>query len=195
MGSVTTPLRAPPSRFPAGDTLDFLQAIPGDYTGWTGSARLTGPSTMDATSCDTEGSDFHVIFSGQGAGGTKELEPGEYRLSVFATQGANRYTVAQYGVSIALDPATATDGEGSHATRMLAIIERAIEARLSGNDDGGIESYIIDGVSITKTSDARLQLLRARYKAEVAAEQNGGKLPSLAAVFTSYGDLAPIRSR
>jgi hypothetical protein len=185
MGSVTTLLNAPPRQVPAGDTLEYLEAIPADYVGWTGSARLTGPSTMDATDCTVEGGDFHIRFAGQAINGTKELEAGQYTLTVFVTSvdGADRFRIKEHRLTVLPDAATVDDGR-SFASRMLAILETAIEARVSGNTDGGIESYIVDGVSISKHTLADLERLRTKYANEVANQQNLGVIPSVELAFT-----------
>lgn len=166
-----------PKQIVAGDSIEFLVAVPGDLTGWTGSARLTGPAaTMDATSCASEGSDFHIRFAGQTATGTgtyktSQLPPGQYQLTVWATNGDDRYTVLSVPVSVTADLSTGTPAQ-QHAMKMLPIIEAAIEARITGNPDGGIEGYAVDGTQVTKLPMVELQKLRAKYSAEISALQN-----------------------
>lgn len=163
-----------PRQIIAGDSVEFLVAIPGDYSGWTGSARLTGPSTMDATSCATEGTDFHIFFAGQGTPpATKSLTAGQYTLTVWATSadGQRRVTIVQHPLSVTADLSQGTPAQ-QHALVMLPIIEAAIQARLTGNADGGLEQYAIDGTSVTKLPMEELQRLRRTYSAEVAQIQN-----------------------
>jgi hypothetical protein len=148
---------------------------------------------MDATSCAVEGGDFHVRFAGQAANGTKELEPGQYTLTVFVTSadGADRFRIKEHRLTVLPDAAKVDDGR-SFAARMLTIIEAAIEARVLGNADGGIEAYVIDGVSITKVSEQRLQQLRTKYANEVANEQNGGTIPSIPFTFAKPDNAVPF---
>lgn len=191
---MTTLRTTPPQQCYAGDTIEYLEGIPSDYAGWTGAARLVGP-TSQAGTVTTEGSDFRVKFSGQATGGTKELEPGQYTLVVYATQGTDRKVIAQHALTIQADPATTADPVESHAVKMLRIVTAAIEARLSGNDDGGIEAYSIDGTAITKVPLERLEQLRAKYRAEVSQEQNGGAFGSVKFAFTPAGAPVDMRSR
>lgn len=160
-----------PKQIVAGDTIDFLVAIPGDLDGWAGSARLTGASQMDASSVATEGSDYHVKFGGQTSPGTKTLTPGQYTLSVWATSGTDRYTVLQAQITITADLSTGTPAL-AHAVEVLGIIESAIKARLNGNTDGGLEEYEVDGTRVRKIAMADLQRLRNKYAAEVQRLQN-----------------------
>jgi hypothetical protein len=190
MGSVTTLLNAPPRQIPAGDTLEYLEAIPADYVDWTGSARLAGPSTMDATSCVLEGGSFHIKFEGQGAGGTKELEPGQYTLAVFATSSNDRKTIAVHRLTVLPNTALVDDGRTFEA-QMLDVINVAIMARVSGNNDGGIAAYAIDGVSITKIPLEELERLRTKYSNAVANQQSGGVIPTVPFVFCKTGGGVP----
>lgn len=161
-----------PQQVRVGDSIEFLQSIPGDLVvGWTGSARLIGPSKMDATSVATENTDFHVYF--KGIGGTDALTPGQYSLIIAATNGNDRYTVGQYRLSLLknLLAAGATTDQ-SHAATMLGLIETAIQNRISGNSDGGIDEYELEGTRVKKIPMLELQRLHVKYSAIVAREQN-----------------------
>lgn len=188
-------LRTAPKQIIAGDSIEFLVGIPSDLAGWTGSARLTGPSQMDATSCATEDGNFHVLFEGQSASGTKTLPAGQYTLTVWATSANNRYTVAQYQLTVVANLATGTPAQ-SHAQKMLALLETAIYNRVNGNSDGGIENYAIDGTAVSKLSMEQLQKMRARYAAEVSREQNPtqqiGRVPF---AFTQGGSPVGVNRR
>ncbi len=162
----------PPQQIIAGDSIEFLVPIPSDYLAWAGSARLTGPVSLNAT-VTTQGSDFRVYFQGQGNNGsTDTLEPGQYTLTVWATSGSDRKTIASYPLSVAENLATGQP-QLPHAVKMLRVIEAALVARVSGNADGGIEEYMVDGVNVRKVSLEDLEKMRARYSAEVARLQNG----------------------
>lgn len=181
-----------PKQIIAGDTIEFLVPIPSDLTGFTGSARLTGPSTMDGT-VTTENADFRVRFAG--VGGTSALTAGQYILTVWGTSGSDRYTVAQYRLTVEANLATGTPAQ-SHAQKMLALLETAIYNRVNGNTDGGIESYSIDGTSVAKMSMAELQRMRAKYAQEVAREQNpDAPFGSVKFAFTPAGNAVDLRRR
>lgn len=180
--------RSPPKQLVAGDSIEFNVAIPSDLSGWTGSARLvcqssTTTGTMDGT-VTTDGSDYHVVFSGQSVGGTKSLTAGQYLLTVWATSGNDRYTVGQWALTITPDLSTGTPAL-RHAQKTLVAIETAIYARVSG---GEIEEYAIDGTSVRKMSIDELERLRARYAAEVARLQNADSpIGSVKFAFTPAG--------
>lgn len=183
-----------PKQLLAGDSLDLLVAIPGDLIGWTGSARLTGASTMAGT-VETVGSDFRITFSGQGSPGTKDLTAGNYQLTVWATNGTDRYTVARFTLQVVADLATGTPAL-AHAQKMLALVETAIEARIQGNGDGGIEEYEIAGRRVVKLSMADLQKFRTKYAAEVARLQNPDRpYARVKAVFTPAGQMPDMLRR
>lgn len=168
-------------------------AIPGDLSGWTGSARLTGPSQMSGTVV-TEGADFHVTFSGQSATGTKTLAPGQYTLTVWATNGNDRYAVYQASLTVTPNLAIGQPAQ-SHAQRMLTLVETAIYNRVNGNTDGGIESYAIDGMTVNKLSVPQLEQLRAKYATEVSREQNNGAFGTVQFAFTPAGNAVDHRRR
>jgi hypothetical protein len=185
----------PPAEVIAGDSIEFLCRVPGDYASWTGSARLTGPDVMAHTTCATEGDALHVYFKGQGTPGTKTLPAGHYLLSVWVSLSFDRKTIAQYPLTITADVSTGTPDQ-PHAVEMLAVIEAAIAARLSGNSDGGIESYAMDGVQVNKLSMPDLQRLRNKYAREVAAINNpNGQIPRLKVSFTKAGGIPDLRRR
>lgn len=163
--------RSPPPTVMVGDSIDFLARVPSDYLTWTGSAALVGADRhIAAATCDLEGDDFHVYFPGQGEISTAAAPPGSYQIAVFATNGADRRTIAVFTLS--LTPDLSTRASGTFAGRMLGIIERAIEHRLTGNTDGGVEEYSIEGMTVRKFALGELEGLRNKYSAQVAREQN-----------------------
>lgn len=187
-----------PRQINAGDSIEFLVAIPSGYEAWTGSARLVGQSQMAAT-VTTEDGDYRVRFPGQATGTsgtykTAQLIPGQYTLSVFATSGDDRKTVITQAITIAPDPANSTTAEPDPVEK-LRIINAAIKARLSGNSDGGLEGYVIDGTQATKVPLETLEKLRNKYSAEVAALNNGGQIPRVKFAFTPAGGIPDVRRR
>ena len=186
----------PPTVISVGDSIEFLVAIPSDYADWTPSARLTGARGVTGT-VTVEGSDWHVTIHGQATGGTKILTPGPHQLTLWATSADqnDRVTVAQFPVTVVPDQAAQTPTL-THAAKMLAVVEAAIEARLSGTPDGGIEGYTIDGTAVTKLGLPELEKLRARYAFEVRREQNpNAPLGSVQFVFTPTGGIPDLRRR
>lgn len=93
-------------------------------------------------------------------------------LSVWASNGNDRKTVGQYPLTITADLSKADAPVQSHAARMLAEIEAVLEFRMSGRKSGPLESYTIDGRSMQDFPTDQLYSLRAKYAAEVSAEQN-----------------------
>jgi hypothetical protein len=149
---------------------------------------------MDATSCVTEGSDFHVKFQGLGTTGTSALVAGQYTLGVWATNENDRATVALYPLTITANIASGTPTQ-QHALVMLPIIEAAIQARITGNKDGGLESYTVDGTQVMKLPMEQLQKLRRQYAAEVASLQGTGGIRKLPFAFTPAGGITGMRGR
>jgi len=196
---VTVTLReTPPAQIVAGDSLEYMQAIPADLSGWTPSARLTGPgssATMSATSCTVSGSSVDVLFSGQSTPGTKTLTPGQYLLTVWMTNGNDRYTIAKYPITITTDLSTGTPAQ-TFAAAQLAVVETAIANRLSGNTDGGIDEYEILGRRVKKIPLKDLYALRTRLQAEVRLQQNpNGAYGRVKVKFTQEGMLPDLMRR
>ncbi|HEY9465021.1 MAG TPA: hypothetical protein VIR54_18140 [Vicinamibacterales bacterium] len=189
---MTVPLtHTAPRQIVAGDSIEFLVEIPSDYSGYTPSARITGPSTADAT-CTVEGSDAHVFL---GSGDTEDLTAGQYALTVWLTSGARRKTLAQFPMSVSAD-LSADAPEQPYCVVMLAAIEAALKARLTGNADGGIEAYTTEGTSVTKLPTLELQRLRKQYAAEVARLQNpNGQIPRVNFAFSPAGSPVDLRRR
>src|SRR5690349_6196809 len=135
-----TPTYDVPDAISAGDTLAFL--VPGGDTPageWTGAAKIFGPATSTAATVTqyNSGSDFLVTFP---ATVTDDLAAGDYRWAVTATKTGERYTIAEGRIRIQVDPGTvATTGGLEHCQRMLALIETALEGRLTSDH----ESYAI----------------------------------------------------
>lgn len=184
----------PPTQLVAGDSIEFLVSVPGDYGSWTGSARLTGPSTAMAGTVTTQNADFRVYFGGQTTPGTSSLAAGQYTLTVWATSGSDRKTIASYPLTILADMATGTPAQ-RHALKMLPIIEAEIEARITGTGSA-LEEYAIDGTSVRKMEMAELQRLRAKYAQEVSAIQNPNQgFGNVQVGFTPTGVIRDLRRR
>ena len=187
--------RTPPKQIIAGDTIEFLETIPSDLVGWTGTARLTGPSTMDGVVAvsSLDSSAFDVRF--QGVTGTDALLPGPYILTIWATSGNDRFTVRQYRLTVQANLATGTPAL-AHAIQVLGVIETAIYNRLNANTDGGIEEYSIDGREVHKLPLKELYGMRAIYAAEVRKLQNPDQPVGRVKIkFTAAGDVPDMVMR
>jgi len=167
-----TPPYGPPAQLIAGDSLDFLVRVPSDLAGWTGAARLVGRSAIEATTVAIYAgtSALQVYFN---AAATGKLLPGSYQVIVTVSSGADRQTIGTYRLDVSADLTAALDGSAlQHAEKMLTLVEAALEARLSGASDGGMEEYEVAGRRITKISTPDLKRLRAQYRGEVYTLRN-----------------------
>jgi hypothetical protein len=179
--SVTLTHQAPGS-IEVGDSIDFLVAVPSDFIGWTPSARLTGPSQMNHTTVTATGSDVEVYF--QGKTGTDALTPGQYMLTVWMANGNDRYKIAQFPLTLALNLSVGSPAL-AHAVQMLAAVEAAIYARITGNPDGGVEQWAQGGTQMQKLPMRELQALRTKYASEVRRLQNPNQpRPKIKIAFT-----------
>lgn len=102
---------------------------------------------------------------------------GIYKWAAFAEKGSGasleRWPVASGVVTLTADITTATPGTlQTHEERTLAVIEAAIEGRLTAD----MQAYVIDGRQVTKIPILELQQLRVRYGNAVWRIQNPGKL-------------------
>jgi hypothetical protein len=189
-----------PRQIIAGDSIEFLVEIPDGYEGWTGSARLSGPAQMAGT-VTTEDGDFRVRFPGQATGTsgtykTAQLNAGQYVITVWATNGDDRKTILQTPITVTPDLSTGTTSTEPHCVKMLRIIEAALEARIGGNSDGGIEGYQIDGTAITKIATDELKRLRNKYAAEVQILNNpNGQIGRVKFAMTPTGGIVDARRR
>jgi hypothetical protein len=162
----------------AGDTLDFRVSVP-DYPstdGWTLKYHLT-PRFSTPTQAP-----IHITASGN-ADGTYQVQESPANTAIWRV-GAYGWarTVEKVGarqtltssedqgeVLIRQDPATATQGyDGrSHARKMLAQIEAAIEAFQNPT----VKEYTIGTRSLTRNDMKDILDMRDKYRAEVANEE------------------------
>lgn len=99
------------------------------------------------------------------------IAPGAWVWSLKVTRASTSevVTIAAGAVTICPNPASGADTR-SQARRLLDAINAVLEKR-AGKD---VESYAIEGRSLTKIPFAELRLTRARLLREVAAEEVGG---------------------
>lgn len=89
---------------------------------------------------------------------------GVYTWTAFIEGNAARTVIARGTITILPTPLAALGS--NHATRMLALIESALEGRVPNN----LQSYEIDGQRIDKIPVPQLKRMRDDYKAEVKLE-------------------------
>jgi hypothetical protein len=164
-------LTAMPASFAAGTTVSLQLTIP-DYPAseYDLTVYLAGRSRIHAdieSGVVKSGDDFLVTLT---AALTAPLLPGRYEWEFRVKVGATAYLRVDAGTVLILpDIAQATDGSlQTHAERMLALVEAALEGRLTRDQ----ESIIIDGVAITRIPHDNLRRLRILYLAEVESERN-----------------------
>lgn len=155
-----------PTQLHAGDSITWSREVPAcpASAGWTLRYVLSGP-------------DRHVIEAKAGAPYLVELgaddtarwAPGLYRWVALASRGVQRVTVASGNLEVGanLETAEPTDVR-SHAQRMLALIEAALEKRIPKDQ----ASYEIDGMRLDRIPIERLDALRSKYQRELQRESN-----------------------
>lgn len=157
-----------PVEFVGGDTVEWTKVL-ADYpaSSWTLKYRLIA-GDVDSTITATEDGDSYEV----------EIPPATTaaivtetvgRLVGWVTDGTDRHYVYDATVRVRpnIETATATNLK-THAVRTLAVIEAALENRLTAD----MESYSIDGRQVTKIPIKELRRLRGLYAAEVWREQN-----------------------
>ena len=166
-----------PDRLTAGDTWTWSRAFP-DYpaSDFTLSYAIAGPSKLTwETSYVTESDNGYVIEIPASA--TDELVPGTYQWAAYCTDGSsNRYTVDKGTLTVEADLSQFTDGEATtHNEKMLALIEAALEERLTGVADGGrgtVENYAVEGRQVSLIPTEQLTALLNKYRRAVSRERN-----------------------
>lgn len=173
-----------PETATAGDTWLWTYAD-GAYQlseGWTLSYALAGASVLDWDSSWVAASG-NVSTITVPATTTADLTPGSYEFSRIwtgsGTYAGRVHSVVLSRLTILPNPQTRAAGEGqTHAERTLAVLEAALEGRLT--DD--IESYQIGGRAVSKIPVAELMTLRAKYRLEVWRGRHPGQAYPTAAV-------------
>lgn len=165
-----------PTSLRAGETWAWDVEVP-DFPpsgGWSLRYHFVGPTTfhVDATA---SGETYQVRIDAA-TSGTRTA--GEYQWIAQAVQGSDVYPTGRAG-ALTIEPDFATIGNReSHAAKMLALLESAIEAHLTGSM-AGVEDFSINGRSVSRYSLAELRALRAQYAQEVEEQRalaSGGSL-------------------
>lgn len=165
-----------PNAIVAGDSLQWDRTdLSADYPSatWTLRYTLTGAANVNFDASVGADGRFEVRETGLT---TAALPAGGYRLRAHVLAGDERFTTFPDGspicdrpVTVEANPETVAPG-GTHAERMLVLIEAALEGRIPD----GMENYTLDGVTIGKIPVEQLQALRAKYAAEVQTQRSGG---------------------
>ena len=150
----------------AGDTWKWTKSVP-DYPAsdsWTLSYEVRGPSKItlawgSEVAAHSNGRDYSITVL---PAKTAPLLAGTYHWSAYVTKAGERHEV-YYGIlPIRINLAAApTEGGQTHAERTLAVIEAALEGRLTGD----LEAYTIAGRSVTKIPIEQLYRMRSIYRA------------------------------
>lgn len=161
--------REMPSTLSGGTTVKYRRSFPGypASAGWALKVYLSGAVALNVTAT-ADGDEYEVEIT---AAQTGTLTPGNYALLERVEKAGEVYDVARGVVQVTANLATATAGSGvTHAERTLAVIEAALEGRLTAD----VESYQIAGRAVSKIPVRDLLALRQRYKGEVAIERSVG---------------------
>lgn len=183
-GADLTPSSIPvnePSSFSIAETVKWQRSF-GDFPPSDGYALKYYFNGASAFTASADGS------STNGTGGATwvvTLKPadttgktaGIYKWAAYAEKGSGatleRWLVAGGAITLTADITVAAAGAlQTHEERTLALIETALEGRLTGD----MQSYTIDGRQITKIPVLELRRLRVQYQAAVWRIQNGGRL-------------------
>jgi hypothetical protein len=160
----------------AGDTWQWYRNR-SDYTqfpnseGWTARYDITGPTIIALTGAYQSATQQDLFTAS--AATTAAYVAGDHNW-VLRFVGSGTYAGQLFAVAsgpLLILPNYATSSAAvSHAEKVLASIEAAIEARTSGD----IESYSIAGRAFTKIPMERLLAMRGIYRHLVFQERNPG---------------------
>lgn len=159
-----------PTQVIAGDSWQWNIAY-GDYPaseGWVLAYAFRGPTDLSTGSGDitVDGDGWQIRIPASAT----NLTAGPYRLIGYVTKTGERFTVYDAALLVLPNPITAVNAQ-SHAERTLAVIDAAIEGRLTAD----VESYQIHGRSVSKIPMSELVKLRAIYASAVERERNPGQ--------------------
>lgn len=180
MANLLTEARpAMPARLVAGDSLrvdraDMAATYPA-ADGFTVSfvfVPVTGGNAVTVAATAIAGAWSLAV----GANVTADWAAGDWRWAAKVSKGADRLTAESGILRVLPDPAANADTR-SHARRVLASLEAAIEGRATQTD---LENTLADGRQIKRMSHKELLDMRDAYARKVAAEdrRNGRSGPS-----------------
>ena len=150
-----------PTQIHAGDSAAWSRDVPDRpaTAGWGLRYVFSGPDRQVVEALQT--TPYQVEVSAET---TADWQPGLYRWVALAFRGDQRLTVATgtLDVSANLETAEPTDAR-THAQKMLALIESALEKRIPKDQ----QSYEIDGMRLDRIPIERLDALRTKYQREI----------------------------
>ncbi|HFH4653102.1 hypothetical protein [Pseudomonas aeruginosa] len=156
-----------PTQLHAGDSVAWSRDVPAfpASDGWVLRYVLSGPARYELEAI--AGVPYRVEVAASVSAG---WAPGVYRWVALAVRGeGERQTVATGLLEISpnLETADPVDAR-SHAARMLALIEAALEKRIPKDQ----QSYEIDGMRLDRIPIERLEALRMKYRREIQREKD-----------------------
>lgn len=172
-----------PRTITPGDTVSWRDSFcdykPPDYSlSWA----IRGASAINLDAIAT-GDEFETTITPAQSG---TLVAGSYFFQAYTRYGDNRITIGSGQITVLANLGALADPyDGSTtAQKMLAAVEEAIQARLSG---GAVDSYEIKGRQLNRTPLPDLVKLRDQLKIEVAREQAAaGLMPDARRLFVKF---------
>jgi hypothetical protein len=171
-----------PASFPAGTTVKYRKSF-GDYQpgdSWAVTLYLAGPSVLEVAGTPVPSArayDFTLP-----AAETLKLKAGAYQWAERASKSGEVYVADSSEISgrtITVTANVAGAGAGdlqSDLERRLELINAVLLQRLDTSGLVAAESYLIDGISITRVSRKQLREERASIIAALRRKKNGGRL-------------------
>jgi hypothetical protein len=166
-----------PTSFVAGDTVQWTKPL-NDYPssdGWALKYRFVGDPQLNggtAYTADVVNGEFAVTIPSAHTVGI--VSDALYRLIGWVELSGARYTVFDGTVTAFANLAASTAEDlQTTAEKQLALVDAAIEARLSGD---GIESHSVDGRSYQLMPMTELVALRSALAVRVHRERGGGMI-------------------
>lgn len=155
-----------PTQLHAGDSIAWERDVPAypAAAGWSLRYVLSGPARHVLEALAT--APYRIELA---AADTASWAPGLYRWVALAINGTQRLTVDSGTLEVAANLETAEPSDArSHAQRMLALIEAALEKRIPKDQ----QSYEIDGMRLDRIPIERLDALRSKYLRELQRAKN-----------------------
>jgi hypothetical protein len=181
MNALTTAADAEPTLVVAGDSLLWERDdIAADYPPADGYALVyrfapANGGTPAQVAATNSGGTWRVAIP---SATTAPWAVGEWRWTAVVSKDGGRVVVGQGAFKVDPDPMSASAPDTrSHARKVLAALEAAIEGRAASTD---LKVTLADGRSIERLSHAELVKMRDLYAAKVAAEdrRRTGRGPS-----------------
>lgn len=164
-----------PLKIIAGDRVKWKRSFT-DYKagdGWSLAYYLVHPTNAKITINTSADGDDHLVDVAPAT--TTNWVAGTYHWQAFVTKDDDRYLVDEGTLEIETNFASGsvtTFDDRSHARKVLALIEAAIE----GNTSPDVQSYSIAGRTLSRYSKEDLLKLRNQYRWEVKQEEQAERI-------------------